>query len=102
MSETSNTTHAPTNTPSPNAPADAQGYWRANVRIIIGCLVVWAVVSLGFAVLLRPALMGISFMGTDLGLWFGQQGAILTFVALIFFYAWRMNKLDKQYGVEED
>lgn len=81
---------------------NADEYWKANVRIILVCLVIWAVCSLGFAILLRPALMGITFMGTDLGLWFGQQGAILTFVALIFFYTWRMNKLDKQYGVEED
>ncbi|SPX84748.1 DUF4212 domain-containing protein [Moraxella ovis] len=81
---------------------DVSGYWKANVRIIIGCLIVWAVCSLGFAVLLRPALMGITFMGTDLGLFFGQQGAILTFVALIFFYAWRMHRLDKEYGVEEE
>lgn len=81
---------------------DVSGYWKANVRIIIGCLVVWATCSLGFAILLRPALMGITFMGVDLGLWFGQQGAILTFVSLIFFYAWRMNRLDKEYGVEEE
>lgn len=87
------------NTPPTN---DAQAYWKANIRIIIGCLVVWATCSLGFAVLLRPALMGIKFMNTDIGLWFGQQGAILTFVALIFFYAWRMNKLDKQFGVSEE
>lgn len=81
---------------------NAKAYWRANLRIILGCLVVWAVCSLGFAIILRPALMGITFMNTDIGLWFGQQGAILTFVALIFFYAWRMNRLDKEYGVEEE
>lgn len=97
MSENTNIQNTPQTTPD-----NAQAYWKANVRVIVGCLVVWAVVSLGFAVLLRPALMGIQFMGTDIGLWFGQQGAILTFVALIFFYTWRMNKLDKEFGVEED
>lgn len=81
---------------------NADEYWKANIRVILGCLVVWAVCSLGFAVLLRPALMGISFMGADIGLWFGQQGAILTFVALIFFYTWYMNRLDKKFGVSED
>jgi putative solute:sodium symporter small subunit len=25
-----------------------------------------------------------------------------TFVVLIFFYAWRMNKLDRQFNVHED
>ncbi|WP_305971895.1 MULTISPECIES: DUF4212 domain-containing protein [unclassified Mameliella] len=76
-------------------------YWAANVRIIVISLIVWALVSFGFGILLRPALSGISVGGTDLGFWFAQQGSILVFLALIFFYAIRMNKLDKEFGVEE-
>jgi putative solute:sodium symporter small subunit len=83
------------------AEADTQ-YWSANVRIIIISLIIWAVVSFGFGILLRPALSGISVGGTDLGFWFAQQGSILVFLALIFFYAWRMNKLDAEYGVNEE
>ncbi|MFP7675247.1 DUF4212 domain-containing protein [Marivita sp. S0852] len=77
------------------------GYWAANLRIIVISLVIWALVSFGFGILLRPMLSGISIGGTDLGFWFAQQGSILVFLALIFFYAWRMNKLDKEFGVEE-
>ena len=51
--------------------------------------------------LLRPLLMGIKIGGADLGFWFAQQGSILTFLALIFLYAWSMNKLDKKFGLEE-
>ncbi|MBV2358144.1 DUF4212 domain-containing protein [Thalassococcus sp. CAU 1522] len=78
-----------------------KGYWAANVRIIVISLIIWALVSFGFGILLRPVLSGISVGGTDLGFWFAQQGSIIVFLALIFFYAWRMNKLDKEYGVEE-
>ncbi|MBO9467377.1 hypothetical protein TRP8649_04741 [Pelagimonas phthalicica] len=78
-----------------------QGYWAANVRIILISLVIWAVVSFGFGIILRPLLSGITVGGTDLGFWFAQQGSILVFLGLIFFYAWRMNKLDKEFGVEE-
>ncbi|MFK7868749.1 MAG: DUF4212 domain-containing protein [Roseobacter sp.] len=81
--------------------AAGAGYWVANIRIILISLVIWALVSFGFGILLRPLLAGISVGGTDLGFWFAQQGSILVFLALIFFYAWRMNKLDKEYGVEE-
>lgn len=81
---------------------DPSGYWRANVRLILGSLVIWALVSYGFAILLRPLLVGIRVGGTDLGFWFAQQGSIAVFIILIFFYAWRMNKLDKQYGVDEE
>jgi len=79
-----------------------KGYWAANVRIILVCLVIWAVCSFGFGILLRPLLSGISVGGTDLGFWFAQQGSILVFLALIFFYAWRMNRLDREHGVEEE
>ena len=72
------------------------------VRIITACLIVWAVCSYGFAIILRPALAGIRIGGSDLGFWFGQQGSILTFIAIIFFYSWRMNKLDEEYGVHEE
>ena len=81
--------------------SDRMGYWRANLRVIWICLAIWALVSYGFAIIFRPLLAGIKFGGTDLGFWFAQQGSILVFIALIFFYAARMNKLDRDYGVEE-
>jgi len=77
-------------------------YWSANMRIIKICLVIWALVSFGFGILLRPLLSGIAVGGTDLGFWFAQQGSILVFLALIFFYAWWMNRLDREHGVDEE
>ncbi|EPX83150.1 putative solute:sodium symporter small subunit [Rubellimicrobium thermophilum DSM 16684] len=94
--------------PSSTSPArpitarPAQEYWSANLRIIGICLAIWALVSFGFGILLRPLLAGIAVGGTDLGFWFAQQGSIITFVALIFFYAWRMNRLDREFGVDEE
>ena len=80
---------------------EESGYWAANIRIVTWCLVIWAIVSFGFGILLRPLLSGIPVGGSDLGFWFAQQGSILVFLALIFFYAWRMNRLDKEHGVDE-
>ncbi len=40
--------------------------------------------------------------GVKLGFWFAQQGSVLVFVALIFFYAWRMNSIERHYNLEED
>ncbi|MFD1511519.1 DUF4212 domain-containing protein [Lacimonas salitolerans] len=81
---------------------DNNAYWQANVRLILISLAIWALVSFGFGILLRPLLAGISVGGADLGFWFAQQGSILVFLALIFFYAWRMNKLDAEHGVGEE
>ncbi|TNF60248.1 MAG: DUF4212 domain-containing protein [Rhodobacteraceae bacterium] len=80
---------------------DNGAYWAANIRIIMISLVIWALVSLGFGIVLRPLLSGIAIGGTDLGFWFAQQGSIIIFILLIFNYARYMNKLDRQYGVDE-
>lgn len=77
-------------------------YWAANVRLLVICLVIWFVVSYGFGIILAEPLNSIQIGGYKLGFWFAQQGSIYTFVALIFFYAVKMNKLDRQYDVHED
>ncbi len=84
------------------AESAAAAYWKANLRLLIGCLVVWFVVSFGFGIILVDAFNTITIGGYKLGFWFAQQGSIYTFVALIFFYAWRMNKLDRQFDLHED
>ena len=79
----------------------SNAYWRANIRIIWVCIVIWALVSYGFGIILRPMISGIKVGGSDLGFWFAQQGSILVFIVLIFWYAARMNRLDREHGVEE-
>jgi putative solute:sodium symporter small subunit len=82
----------------------AAAYWAANIRIIAICLSIWALVSFGFAIWFRPLLaaLPITIGGTDLGFWFAQQGSIITFIGLIFYYTWYMNRLDRRFGVDEE
>ena len=79
-----------------------QAYWKANLKLIALCLVIWFVVSYLFGILLVDQLNAISIGGYQLGFWFAQQGSIYVFVVLIFFYAFRMNKIDRQFDVHED
>ena len=81
--------------------SSSSAYWQANLKIIYICLTIWALVSFGFGIVLRPLLSGIPVGGTDLGFWFAQQGSILTFIVLIFYYTWYMNRLDREHGVDE-
>ncbi|MCB2130780.1 MAG: DUF4212 domain-containing protein [Rhodobacteraceae bacterium] len=81
--------------------SSSNAYWAANIRLIKISLAVWFIASFGLGILLRPMLAGIKIGGTDLGFWFAQQGSILVFLVLIFVYASRMNKLDREHGVEE-
>jgi len=80
---------------------DSGGYWSANLKLIRNILIVWAFVSFGCGILFRPFLSSIAIGGTDLGFWFAQQGSILVFIVLIFYYAFRMNALDRKYGADE-
>ena len=77
-------------------------YWRANLRLVALCLVIWFACSYGLGILLVEPLNHIRIGGFPLGFWFAQQGSIYIFVALIFFYAWRMNRIDRRYDVHED
>lgn len=80
----------------------AAAYWKANLRLLLGCLAVWFLVSYGFGILLVDVFNQIQIGGYKLGFWFAQQGSIYIFVILIFFYASRMNKLDRKFDVHED
>jgi len=77
-------------------------YWRANLRLVGLCLIIWFVVSYGFGILFVEQLNTIRIGGFQLGFWFAQQGSIYIFVLLIFFYAWRMNRIDREHDVHED
>jgi len=76
-------------------------YWRANIRLMLSLLFVWFVVSFGCGILFLDFLNQFQLFGFKLGFWFSQQGSIFVFVCLIFIYTWRMNYLDKVFGVEE-
>jgi putative solute:sodium symporter small subunit len=81
--------------------AKRQEYWRRNLRLMAVLLTIWALVSFGAGILFVEPLNNVSFMGVPLGFWFAQQGSILTFLALIAVYVWRMDKLDKEFGITE-
>ncbi len=76
-------------------------YWRANLKLMRNLFIVWFIVSFGFGILLVDVLNQINIGGYKLGFWFAQQGSILVFVGLIFFYTKKMAALDKQFNVEE-
>ena len=77
-------------------------YWSANLRLVALCMAIWFVVSYLFGIILVEPLNNIQIGGYKLGFWFAQQGSMYVFVILIFFYAARMNSLDREFDVHED
>ncbi|NLS13992.1 DUF4212 domain-containing protein [Vibrio sp. SM6] len=79
----------------------AKAYWQKNVRLMITLMVIWFVVSFGCGILFVDELNQFQLGGYKLGFWFAQQGSIYTFLAIIFFYAWKMRQIDREFDVDE-
>ena len=80
----------------------SRGYWRANLKVKVPLLIIWAFFGYVLAILLAEPLNNITFIGFPLGFWFAHQGAIVVFVILIFVYARRMDRLDEEFDVHEE
>ena len=74
-------------------------YWSENILLITKCLSVWFLVSYGFGIILVESLNTIRIGGYKLGFWFAQQGSIYTFVLLIFYYVYEIDRIDRRHGV---
>ena len=87
----------------PEVRARHAAYWRRNLRYLVVLIAIWFVVSYGFGILLAEPLNAVNLPGTGfpLGFWFAQQGSIYVFVVLIFVYVWLMNRLDREFDVDE-
>ncbi len=80
---------------------DKKLYWKKNLTYLAILLLIWFVVSFGAGILLADFLNQFRLAGFPLGFWFAHQGAIYVFVVLIFVYVFLMNRLDKEFEVDE-
>ncbi|MFH7325667.1 DUF4212 domain-containing protein [Desulfurivibrio sp. C05AmB] len=80
---------------------DLSIYWKKNLTYMVILLTIWAVVSYGCGILFVETLNRFHMGGFPLGFWFAQQGAIYVFVVLIFVYYILMQKLDREFDVNE-
>ena len=65
-------------------------------------LAIWFAVSFLAGIVFAPALNSIHLGGYPLGFWFAHQGSIYVFVALIFWYAKKMDDIDREFDVHEE
>ena len=75
-------------------------YWHKNLVITAVLLSIWFVVTFVEAWFARE-LNQFSFLGFPFGFYMSAQGSLVVYVVLIGVYAWYMNRLDKEYEVDE-
>jgi len=80
---------------------DKKFYWKKNLTYLSILLSIWLLVSFGAGILWADFLNQFRLAGFPLGFWFAQQGSIYVFVILIFVYVYLMNRLDKEFEVDE-
>ena len=74
-------------------------YWRKNLRLTAVLMVIGFVVTFVVAFFARE--LNFNFFGWPFSFWMAAQGALLVYLALVWFYARYMNRLDLEYGFDE-
>ena len=69
-------------------------YWRRNLRLITLLLTIWFGVS--FVLIWFARELSFDFFGWPFSFYMAAQGALLVYLALVVFYAWSMNRLERE------
>jgi putative solute:sodium symporter small subunit len=75
-------------------------YWRKNLVITAVLLAIWFVATFVEAWYARE-LNTVTFLGFPLGFYMSAQGSLIIYVVIIWVYAKYMQKLDREYNVDE-
>jgi putative solute:sodium symporter small subunit len=75
-------------------------YWSRNLRLTAILLGIWFVATF-VVIFFARELNDFVFLGFPFAFFMGAQGSLIIYVLIIWFYAHRMNELDKEYDVHE-
>ncbi|MBI5255511.1 MAG: DUF4212 domain-containing protein [Burkholderiales bacterium] len=85
------------NPTTPLLPAERmRQYWRRNLRLIGALLALWFVLTFGLCFF--AADLHFSLFGWPFGFWAAAQGALLVYCLIIWYYAFAMERLDREYS----
>ena len=76
-----------------------QEYWSRNLRITALLLALWFVVTFVIGFYARD--LSFNFFGWPFSFYMAAQGSLIVYVWIIWYYASYMNRLDKEFGVDE-
>ena len=74
-------------------------YWQKNLNITAWLMMIWFVVTFVVSFFARD--LNFTFFGWPFSFWMAAQGSLIVYVAIIWYYAHYMNKLDQEHGVAE-
>ena len=75
-------------------------YWSKNLKLTGVLLAIWFIATFVVSWYARE-LNAYTIAGFPFAFYMAAQGALIIYVIIIWYYAHRMNQLDKEYGVHE-
>ncbi len=78
-----------------------QRYWSKTSRLMWTIFALWILFSF-IAPLFAIQLNNVKFLGFPLGFYMAAQGSLIAFVVLCVWNAIAQNKIDEEFGVQED
>lgn len=81
--------------------AQMHKYWTKTSRLMWTIFALWIVFSFVLP-LLAVQLNAVKFLGFPLGFYMAAQGSLIAFVVLCVWNAIAQNKIDEEFGVQED
>ncbi|PYZ95228.1 hypothetical protein CR194_06860 [Salipaludibacillus keqinensis] len=80
----------------------ADRYFRARVKLIVTFLTIGFLVSFGIVFFAEPLNQsGIYILGMPAHYYMGAQGAVATFIVLLFLNAVINDRVDRKFGIDE-
>ncbi len=78
----------------------SQAYWRKTLGLSAGLTLFWLFVT--FVLTYFANTLTFKIFGWPFSFWMASQGSLVVFCLIIWFYAWRMGKLDAEYGLLDE
>jgi putative solute:sodium symporter small subunit len=76
-----------------------QAYWQKNLRITAFLLSIWFLVTFVLTFYARD--LTFNFFGWPFSFYMAAQGSLIIYVIIIWYYARYMNRLDREFDVQE-
>ncbi|HHX77750.1 MAG TPA: DUF4212 domain-containing protein [Firmicutes bacterium] len=75
-------------------------HWKENTALVGSLLLIWFVVT-WLAAIFSTSLNKIGILGFPLGYATGAMLALFIYAGMIFYYAYRMDRIDEKHGMQE-
>ena len=78
-------------------------HWHRTRSLMWVTLIVWFIFGFGIHMFVIPLnKITIPFLDFPLGFYMAAQGSLIAFVVILFWFAWRQDRIDRDHGLAED